>query len=216
MVTQHKVVALAVIQLRSASFPHVDTERTMKDCHWAARVFVGWTEELVETIRKLWILDGLTATEIAEAIGANRNQVIGKLHREGLVGTGAKPRAVKVPYKSKKVAKQSKKRISRNNFLFGAASSSSGAAPGAGCEAERVDPPFLLVPPPPIQTTIKTDWTGIAAEIDTLRFRECRWPLGDPVSGFCRQQTEHYRDSYCPYHAAVAVYGKPKSEADAA
>ena len=47
---------------------------------------MGWTDERVETLKKLW-LDGLSASQIAKQLGGvTRNAVIGKVHRLGLAG----------------------------------------------------------------------------------------------------------------------------------
>ncbi|MCC2980257.1 GcrA family cell cycle regulator, partial [Sphingomonas sp. IC4-52] len=45
---------------------------------------MSWTEERIETLRKMWE-GGQTASQIAEALGGvSRNAVIGKAHRLGL------------------------------------------------------------------------------------------------------------------------------------
>jgi GcrA cell cycle regulator len=45
---------------------------------------VSWTEERIDTLKKMWD-SGLTATQIAEELGGvSRNAVIGKAHRLGL------------------------------------------------------------------------------------------------------------------------------------
>ena len=47
---------------------------------------MGWTDERVELLKKLW-LDGLSASQIAKQLGGvTRNAVIGKVHRLGLSG----------------------------------------------------------------------------------------------------------------------------------
>src|SRR5580704_12581112 len=47
---------------------------------------MGWTEERVELLKKLW-LEGLSASQIAKQLGGvTRNAVIGKVHRLGLSG----------------------------------------------------------------------------------------------------------------------------------
>src|SRR6516162_9843037 len=52
----------------------------------AKRRAMGWTDERVETLKKLW-LDGLSASQIAKQLGGvTRNAVIGKVHRLGLSG----------------------------------------------------------------------------------------------------------------------------------
>src|SRR5665213_3612467 len=47
---------------------------------------MGWTDERVEMLKKLW-LDGHSASQIAKQLGGvTRNAVIGKVHRLGLSG----------------------------------------------------------------------------------------------------------------------------------
>jgi hypothetical protein len=47
---------------------------------------MGWTEDRVKLLRKLWD-EGRSASQIAKELGGvNRNQVIGKIHRLGLAG----------------------------------------------------------------------------------------------------------------------------------
>src|SRR6202051_4654018 len=61
---------------------------------------MGWTDERVELLKKLWA-DGLSAAQIAAELGGiTRNAVIGKVHRLGLsgrakstLGTPRKPRS---------------------------------------------------------------------------------------------------------------------------
>jgi GcrA cell cycle regulator len=58
---------------------------------------MSWTDERIETLKKMWD-SGLTATQIAEELGGvSRNAVIGKAHRLGLP---ARPSPVK-PNESK-------------------------------------------------------------------------------------------------------------------
>src|SRR3954469_5537284 len=48
------------------------------------RMTMSWTEERIDTLKKMWD-KGLTATQIAEERGGvSRNAVIGKAHRLGL------------------------------------------------------------------------------------------------------------------------------------
>ena len=60
-----------------------------------------WTEERVETLRRLWA-EGLSASQIAAQLGGvSRNAVIGKVHRLKLSGRGRNPAA---PARQKKPA----------------------------------------------------------------------------------------------------------------
>jgi GcrA cell cycle regulator len=50
-----------------------------------------WTDERVETLKRLWT-DGLSASQIAAELGGiTRNAVIGKVHRLGLSGRAKSP-----------------------------------------------------------------------------------------------------------------------------
>jgi GcrA cell cycle regulator len=61
---------------------------------------LSWTEERIETLKKMWD-SGMTATQIAEELGGvSRNAVIGKAHRLGLQ---SRPSPVK-PNEAKAVA----------------------------------------------------------------------------------------------------------------
>ena len=52
---------------------------------------MSWTDERVETLKKLWS-EGLSASQIAgELGGVTRNAVIGKVHRLGLSGRAKSP-----------------------------------------------------------------------------------------------------------------------------
>src|SRR3974377_728573 len=52
---------------------------------------MSWTDERVETLKKLWA-DGLSASQIAAELGGvTRNAVIGKVHRLGLSGRAKSP-----------------------------------------------------------------------------------------------------------------------------
>src|SRR3954465_2625436 len=52
---------------------------------------MSWTDERVETLKKLWS-DGLSASQIAAELGGiTRNAVIGKVHRLGLSGRAKSP-----------------------------------------------------------------------------------------------------------------------------
>ncbi len=55
---------------------------------------MSWTDERVETLKKLWS-DGLSCSQIAQELGSvSRNAVIGKVHRLGLSGRAKTPSSV--------------------------------------------------------------------------------------------------------------------------
>lgn len=148
-----------------------------------------WTEEKVGDLIRL-DKDGLSALEIAKAIGAvSRNAVIAKLHRLGITNQSrAARRMIGMEKNRKKSGRQ--------------ASPFNGPTPKLivqdGC---RVRVPFDI-------ETVKL--TGPMAESLNLSilhpaFDGCRWPTvvdGDGVQRFCCLPVS--RGSYCAGHAAKA------------
>jgi GcrA cell cycle regulator len=58
----------------------------------STKTHARWTDEAVETLRTLWVIEGISASVIAKRLGVTRNAVIGKVHRLGL----STPRGPKV------------------------------------------------------------------------------------------------------------------------
>jgi GcrA cell cycle regulator len=138
---------------------------------------MDWTEERIETLRRL-SLQGMTARQIAEHLGGvSRNAVIGKLNRldrERKAPSAAKPVTAKVV------------RIRD-------------AAPAP---APR---PRLSPPPAQPRAPIRCEETRGAATFLTLEAHMCRWPIGDPCGAdfsFCGQPAQGR--SYCSQHASQA------------
>ena len=66
---------------------------------------MGWTDERVETLKKLW-LDGLSASQIAKSLGGvTRNAVIGKVHRLGLSGRATPSQPARTTFKAPRPAR---------------------------------------------------------------------------------------------------------------
>src|SRR2546430_17469210 len=73
---------------------------------------MSWTDERVETLKKLWA-DGHSASQIAAELGGiTRNAVIGKVHRLGLAGRAKSP-ASAAPRQRKPRAGSHMLRVSR-------------------------------------------------------------------------------------------------------
>src|SRR6187402_824779 len=69
------------------------------DKHGRVRV-MSWTDERVETLKKLW-QEGLSASQIAKQLGGvTRNAVIGKVHRLGLSGRAAPSQPSRTTFKA--------------------------------------------------------------------------------------------------------------------
>lgn len=145
---------------------------------------IGWNDERVELLKKLWA-DGLSASQIAAQLGGvTRNAVIGKVHRLGLSGRAKTPSS-SVPRvrKPRPAAMRPRLRFHGNAAL----------APQYELD-EDPDPLANIVP------------MGPRVSILELNESTCRWPIGEPGKegfAYCGSQTKAELP-YCPYHARIA------------
>jgi GcrA cell cycle regulator len=146
---------------------------------------IGWTDERVELLKKLWA-DGLSASQIAaELSGVTRNAVIGKVHRLGLSGRAKNPSsAAPRPRKARPsghIMRVSRPMVRGNTAL------------AYDFEPEQ-EPGLLEIPIEQRKTLLQ------------LKERTCRWPVGDPGSQdffFCGGDAVNELP-YCTYHSRVA------------
>lgn len=150
---------------------------------------MSWTDERVETLKKLWT-EGLSASRIAGELGGiTRNAVIGKVHRLGLSGRAKSPStAGQRPRKAR--AHSQMLRVSRASVR------------GNTALAHAYD---LDVEPEPelIDNVIPL---GQRRSLLELTEETCRWPIGDPGHSeffFCGGQAIASLP-YCAYHSRVA------------
>jgi GcrA cell cycle regulator len=150
---------------------------------------MSWTDERVETLKKLWA-DGLSASQIAAELGGvTRNAVIGKVHRLGFSGR-AKSLTSAAPGPRKPRAASHMLRVSRGSIR--------GNTALAYAYEFDVDPE-----PEPIDNVIPL---GQRCSLLELTEDTCRWPIGDPGSAdffFCGGQSITSLP-YCAYHSRVA------------
>ncbi len=142
---------------------------------------MGWTDERVVTLKKLW-LEGLSASQIAKQLGGvTRNAVIGKVHRLGLSGRATPSQPTRPVFKPQRIARP---------------------APPAPQPVRR---PIVAAPSPP-ETPVKRVEESGSATVLTLGAHMCKWPIGDPSSegfSFCGRRTGE-DGPYCGEHARVA------------
>jgi GcrA cell cycle regulator len=141
---------------------------------------MGWTDERVELLKKLW-LDGLSASQIAKQLGGvTRNAVIGKVHRLGLSGRAAPSQPTRPVFKAPRAPR-----------------------PTPAPAPRRVE--ANLPTPPSPQPVFYAEEPG-SATVLTLGAHMCKWPIGDPaVDGFsfCGRRTD-VDGPYCATHSRVA------------
>ena len=143
-------------------------------------LIMGWTDERVTLLRKLWA-EGLSASQIAKQLGGvTRNAVIGKVHRLGLAGRATPSRPAKRPV-----------RTARPRVM--------------GPSAPRLRMPSTMptVVIPDLEPMKLED--GKAANVLTLNESMCKFPIGDPTDpdfAFCGRGSSG--GPYCADHARLA------------
>ena len=147
---------------------------------------MGWTDERVEMLKKLW-LDGLSASQIAKQLGGvTRNAVIGKVHRLGLSGRATPSQPQRPVFKAPRPARPAV------------------AAPRRVVSSETQALPAVTVP------TFYAEEPG-SATVLTLGAHMCKWPIGDPSTDgftFCGRRSSE--GPYCGEHARVAYQPQQK------
>jgi len=150
---------------------------------------MSWTDDRVDTLRKLWT-EGLSASQIAAELGGvTRNAVIGKVHRLGLSGRA-------------KGANQSgggrrKKPASRASGFAKTqkTNSAGGSKKSEGTSAPTRPAPIVDLPEP----------TPMMLDLLQLTEHTCKYPVGDPQEetfGFCGAKSRD-GDPYCEYHCRL-------------
>lgn len=151
---------------------------------------MGWTDERVELLKKLWA-DGLSASQIAAELGGiTRNAVIGKVHRLGLSGRAKSPSSA---------APRPRKQRSSGMLRVSRPAMRGNTALAFEYEVEP-EPELIEIPIEQRKTLLQ------------LNERTCRWPIGDPGGSeffFCGGEAASELP-YCSYHSRVAY--QPASE----
>ena len=152
---------------------------------------MGWTDERVELLKKLW-LDGLSASQIAKQLGGvTRNAVIGKVHRLGLSGRAAPSQPSRPVFKAPRPARPAPTQAPRRVETHVAHTGAHGGAHQA---------PSLPAPQP----VYYPEEPG-SATVLTLGAHMCKWPIGDPsTDGFTFCGRRSGEGPYCNEHARVA------------
>ncbi|MFD0978910.1 GcrA family cell cycle regulator [Tropicimonas aquimaris] len=171
---------------------------------------MSWTEERVETLKKMWS-EGQSASQIAKELGGvTRNAVIGKVHRLGLSnrngggGTAekAKPAEVEVPEKPAVKAEAPRPKPVREAPVAAEPVEEAKPEPVVAADPEPVEAPVSParrqiipagqpLPPQPSANEISPEALASVREIEKkarrltlmeLTERTCKWPIGDPAT----------------------------------
>lgn len=185
---------------------------------------MGWTEERVELLKKLW-LEGLSASQIAGVLGegVTRNAVIGKVHRLKLSGrskpVSAAPRVRTTPRPApRRVASPSS--ASRPSGSIGIAAPMKTRPMGGGGGAIQGATALKINE----EMVVELDMAPQAQELfipvenrlSLLQLNEhtCKWPIGDPLTPdfyFCGQHSEESKP-YCDFHSRRAYHQPDKKK----
>lgn len=143
---------------------------------------MGWTDERVELLKKLW-QDGLSASQIAKQLGGvTRNAVIGKVHRLGLSGRATPSTPARTAFKAPRPARP---------------------AVAAAPPPRRVAEPVMLAAQ--IAPARYVEEAPGTATVLTLGAHMCKWPIGDPSLDsftFCGRRAGD--GPYCVEHSQIA------------
>lgn len=152
---------------------------------------IGWTEERVALLRKLWG-EGLSASQIAKQLGGvSRNAVIGKVHRIGLAGRSTPSR----PAKRVPRVRVARPRISAPPAIYlrdtRSRETRSATEYAAALERSRDLQPVVFE-------------NGKTLQVLELSESTCRFPIGDPSDAsfaFCGRGS--CGGAYCTDHARL-------------
>ena len=194
---------------------------------------MSWTDERVETLKKMWA-EGQSASQIAKELGGvTRNAVIGKVHRLGLSnrvgpGTGrddadeaeAPPAAApRVEPTAPRAPVPEEPRVEPRPATERPASPAAAPAPGAIITTlpmrKAIIPAGQPLPPQPSANEISPEALASVREVEKhakrltlmeLTERTCKWPIGDPATDdfwFCGLPSVPGKP-YCEAHVGVA------------
>ena len=192
---------------------------------------MSWTDERVETLKRMWG-EGQSASQIAKELGGvTRNAVIGKVHRLGLSNRAsgkdeeeeeAQPAAAAAAPPRVDPAARAEAPAARPEAPRAAAPAS--ATPAAAPVVSNVTPLPLRkaiipagqpLPPQPSLNEISPEALASVREVEKrarkltlmeLTERTCKWPIGDPATAdfwFCGLPSIAGKP-YCEAHVGVA------------
>ncbi len=186
---------------------------------------MSWTDERVETLKRMWN-EGQSASQIAKELGGvTRNAVIGKVHRLGLSnrvgGKDDDDEAVSTPApaaaKPEPAARPDP--AARAEAPRQAAPAAPAAAPASNVTTlpvrKAIIPAGQPLPPQPSLNEISPEALASVREVEKrarkltlmeLTERTCKWPIGDPATEdfwFCGLPSLPGKP-YCEAHVGVA------------
>ncbi len=171
---------------------------------------MSWTDERVETLKRMWG-EGQSASTIAKELGGvTRNAVIGKVHRLGLSNREG-PAAAPAPAPPEAPVVEAPVPAIKEEPLEPATYS---AEPKA-TPIRKIIPAGQPLPPQPSANEISAEALEKVRAVEKgaarlslmeLTERTCKWPIGDPATEafwFCGLPVQAGKP-YCDAHVTVA------------
>jgi GcrA cell cycle regulator len=183
---------------------------------------MSWTDERVETLKRMWA-EGQSASQIAKELGGvTRNAVIGKVHRLGLSNrvNGAEVRpegeAAAPPEPAEPAAPAAAPVAAEEPAQAEMAEAEIAAPAPAEAPARRsIIPASQPLPPQPGPSEVSPEALATVREVEKkarrltlmeLTERTCKWPIGDPATEefwFCGLPVQPGKP-YCEAHVGLA------------
>ncbi|MFC3631495.1 GcrA family cell cycle regulator [Paracoccus angustae] len=191
---------------------------------------MSWTDERVETLKRMWS-EGQSASAIAKELGGvTRNAVIGKVHRLGLSNRNDEPEPAPAPAPEPVAEKKADRKPAPAVQAPRPEPQPEPAAPAREepAEEEPVSQPVFTpvprrpivpagqpLPPQPSANEISPETLASVREVEKrarkltlmeLTERTCKWPIGDPATEkfwFCGLPSQAGKP-YCEAHVSVA------------
>ena len=186
---------------------------------------MSWTDERVETLKKMWA-DGQSASQIAKELGGvTRNAVIGKVHRLGLSNRAGGPAGADLPEEA--ILAEPEPVVVAEVVEPEPAHSPEPVRPAAAAVPtppsnvtplplrKAIVPAGQPLPPQPSANEISPEALASVREVEKkarrltlmeLTERTCKWPIGDPATEdfwFCGLPSLAGKP-YCEAHVGVA------------
>ena len=151
-----------------------------------------WNDHDTAELKRLWEVEGKSASQISKILGRTRNAIIGKANRENF--------AARIPLERKSGPRNSGPRQPRPSR--------------AKRPRLRNSPIFKLIRSPSLPTRSQPAPPTILKPILELEGYDCRWPTGEgspgeTTYGFCGLK-QFGRSPYCESHTRIAYTPVPK------
>lgn len=181
---------------------------------------MGWTDERVELLKKLW-MEGLSASQIAAELGegVTRNAVIGKVHRLKL---SARAKPTNTAPRARPASRPAPRRVASPSASMSGSSANTARPRVSTAPRPQVMGATALAASPDMEAELYT--APAAAELfipedkrlSLLQLNEhtCKWPIGDPLSKdfyFCGQHSLE-TGPYCEFHSRRAYHQMDKKK----